>query len=334
MVRWIASGWLSIVLAAFASPQDALQPAPEERPELRFVVQDGSTILGRLDLTELRVTTKYGIQIVPVSEVRSFTPGLASKPDLLRRIETHIENLASEAAEARDLAEKALMEMGSPIRGELKRYAKDKDVERRTRVDRMLLALEEIEQERSEEESADASAVWIREDRLETTGFAMIGDIQPKELTVKTRYGDMKVALADIGVAKSVAVSVEPVVKVLTVSQAEIAQKNWKSAGIKLERGMNVSVSAEGSITMTPWGGSKTSGPEGSAEYGWFDPNGKIEAGSLVARIGKRGEVFKLGDRRTFTADSSGILYVAIAMNPSYLNYQFPGEYKLRVHVK
>jgi hypothetical protein len=332
MNRIAAALPIALCLAAIGRPQD--NPQPQESPTLRFLLNDGSTILGKLDIADLKVTTKYGTQVVPILDLRSFTPGLSSKPELLRRIELHIENLSSEIADDRDQAEKALANMGLPVRLELQRFSKDKDTERRTRVEKILRAFDEMEQERSEEEAAEAPAPWIREDRLETTGFAMLGEIAPKELTVKTRYGEIKLALADIAEARRVDAGAEPIHKAMSIDQADIIQKAWKSTGLKLEKDATVTVNADGSIQMTPWGGGKSSGPDGSAEYGWYDQNGKIEVGSLVGRIGKNGPVFKLGNRRTFTARASGTLYVGIAMHPNYVNYQFPGEYKLRIQVK
>jgi hypothetical protein len=55
----------------------------------------------------------------------------------------------------------------------------------------------------------------------------------------------------------------------------------------------------------------------------------------LVARIGDKGTVFKVGRQSTFVAKSSGVLQFAIGMQGQYSNegYQFPGEYRVRVKV-
>ena len=64
-------------------------------------------------------------------------------------------------------------------------------------------------------------------------------------------------------------------------------------------------ITAEGTITMTPWGSNNVSTPDGGSSYGWY-VNNKIYGGALVGKVGE-GEVFKIGSQLSFTAANSGI---------------------------
>ena len=75
------------------------------------------------------------------------------------------------------------------------------------------------------------------------------------------------------------------------------------------------------------------SSPDGAQNYGWYIPN-QIPAGALVGRIGNSGTIFKVGSKATITADKSGVLNLAIGMEPNYSNQAFPGEYHTKIHVE
>ena len=95
-----------------------------------------------------------------------------------------------------------------------------------------------------------------------------------------------------------------------------------------------VTISASGTITMSPWGSNAASGPDGMPNYGWYVPN-SIPGGALVYKIGDKGQVTKAGTKTSFVAKSSGVLQLAIGMMPEYSNegYNFPGEYKVKLKV-
>ena len=53
-------------------------------------------------------------------------------------------------------------------------------------------------------------------------------------------------------------------------------------------------------------------------------------------RVGLNGKVFKVGSKKSFVAESSGVLQFAVAMQHQYANqnYQYPGQYNVRVRVQ
>ena len=119
----------------------------------------------------------------------------------------------------------------------------------------------------------------------------------------------------------------------IDVEGQHLAQKQFKSSGIRLTAGDRVTISAEGTITMTPWGSNARSTPDGAPNYGWYMGN-QIAAGALVGRIGDSGTVFKVGRQSSFTAKKSGVLQLAIGMHPSYINNAFPGKYTTKIRVR
>ena len=326
----------ALLLSGPAGAQDEDPPSkPKGGPNvLRFLMMDGSSLLGELGPEELQVITKYGVLTVPVRDILSFTPGLDSKPELSRHLAALIRDLASETVEVREIAAKALDRMGLPLRQELRRFRKDEDPERRARIEKLLTVLQERQEELDFDDPDSLPKAWIHEDVLATDLFAVKGDIKPKTFEITTRYGRMKLKLSDIDTVVRARINQKNVNRSFSVTAEHIAQRSFKNTGIVLGPGDAVTVTAEGAITMSPWGSSKVSTPDGGVTYGWYNQASQIFAGTLVGRVGKSGKIFKLGTRMTFKVKKAGTLRIGIGMNPSYIQNNYPGAYKVRVRVK
>ena len=59
---------------------------------------------------------------------------------------------------------------------------------------------------------------------------------------------------------------------------------------------------------------------------------GNILGGALIAKIGSSNP-FKVGSKHTFTVDKPGVLQFSIAIPGDYTNYQFPGEYQVKIRI-
>ena len=107
-----------------------------------------------------------------------------------------------------------------------------------------------------------------------------------------------------------------------------------QTSGVRISRGDKVQITADGRLTMTPWGNNTFSTPDGSEQFQWYLPN-QIAGGALVARIGTTGKVFKVGSKHTFTSTRAGILYFGIAMSPQFASqdYNYPGRYDVKIRV-
>jgi hypothetical protein len=343
----IAQPALPAAEAPADKPADEAKPAAEEAEpiearrsttsdlaadEVRLHLMEDSIVTGALSVQSITVTTEFGTLEIPVTHIVRVTPGLDSHPEQKRRIVSLIQQLGSNNVKERDEAQKALTEMGGAIMPLLERYTSDDDAERRTRVQKIVAEIEEAAEEFSEEGS-DVQAL-IPEDTVQTTLFTVVGQVSPKSFEVKTKFGSLTVALADIREASRDSGAPQEIRKAFGVSGANLVQVNYKNSGIRVNKGDEVSITADGTIIMSPWGNNTQSTPEGGANFQWYIPN-KIPGGALVGRIGTSGQEFKVGSKHSFTATKSGVLYFAVAMNSQFANqgYNFPGEYNVKVRV-
>jgi hypothetical protein len=321
-----------------ASPPVAATPAKpgvaqtSSSRTMRLHLMEGSVVTGKLSTDTVTVETAFGNLEVPVANIVSFTPGLDSHPEEGKRIGRLIQQLGSNAAAERDAAQRALSDMGKSIQPELARYAMDEDTERRTRIQKILAELEEAEDE--DELEPTAAKPWLAQDSLETTLFTVVGKISPQTFDVQTQFGPLKVAIGDIRRGERELDLKPEIRKGLAVTGENLIQLNMQSSGVRIGRGDKVQITADGRLTMTPWGNNTFSTPDGGEQFQWYLPN-KIPGGALVAQIGTMGKVFKVGSKHSFTSTRAGILYFGIAMSPQFANqdYNYPGRYDVKIRV-
>jgi hypothetical protein len=322
---------------AAGPPPSAAKPLPD--PEIiRLHLGDGSVVAGKLVLDELVIDTEFGRLEVPVLKVRSFTPGLESMPELDQRVAALVEALGGADFKARDAAQKELIALGPPIRVELQRREAESNAERKQRIRDIVAKLSEIAEEQDESADPAARTVWIRGDTVETDEFTVVGKIVQQSFTLESKYGTLSVRLTDIKNARRDLGIVEEqeLRKSFAVEGQYIAQTQFKDSKIRVQRGDKISVTAEGKIVMSPWGSGSVTGPEGSSNYGTGSVGGQsFPGGTLVAKIGNNGKVFKVGSKVALTADADGPLLFGVVVHNSYARrgYSFPGQYDLKIKV-
>jgi hypothetical protein len=332
-----------LLSAALLADEPASPPvtAPAARPgvaqtsgsrTMRLHLMEGSVVTGKLSTDTVTVETAFGNLQVPVANIVSFTPGLDSHPEEGKRIGRLIQQLGSNAAAERDAAQRSLSDMGKSIQPELARYAMDEDTERRTRIQKILAEFEEAEDDDDLEPLA--AKPWLAQDSLETTLFTVVGKITPQTFDVQTQFGPLKVAIGDIRRGERELDLKPEIKKQLAVTGENLIQVGMQTSGVRVGRGDKVQITADGRLTMTPWGNNTFSTPDGSEQFQWYLPN-QIPGGALVARIGTTGKVFKVGSKHTFTSTRSGVLYFGIAMNPQFASqdYNYPGRYDVKIRV-
>ncbi|MGB6041768.1 MAG: hypothetical protein WBF93_01310, partial [Pirellulales bacterium] len=180
-----------------------------------------------------------------------------------------------------------------------------------------------------------ADRPWQRDDFITTTKFTVVGKIVEESFQVDSKYGALTVKLSDVQHAERPQSGRGIVKKSLEVSGANLVQRVWKSTGVRVSKGDEIVVRADGEIMMTPWGNNMQSKPDGGAQFGWYVQN-EIAGGTLCARIGEQGQAIKVGGRATFVAKRSGTLQFGVAMVHNYAqaNYNFPGHYDVQVKVR
>lgn len=309
-------------------------PPPLAPKFIRLHLGDGSILAGELSVPAITVETSFGKLVTPIEKIVSFTPGLDSKPALARQIAGLIDLLGNDDYKTREQAQRDLVGYGVKVQRELEQRLNSENAEIKRRVGEILKELEE-QADNSDDESTPADAPWIRLDTLVTTEFTMVGKISPAEFTLSSKYGPLSVQLEDIRRAEREQGGQAPFRKSLSLGGESLAQRSFKSSGIRVQPGDKITITADGNLTMTPWGGNSMSGPEGGQNFGWYLPN-QIPGGALIAKLGDKGQVFKVGRKITFVAKTSGVLQFAIGMQAEYANegYQFPGEYQLKIKVE
>jgi hypothetical protein len=164
-----------------------------------------------------------------------------------------------------------------------------------------------------------------------TPGFTIVGRITTASFAVNSNYGTLQVKLSDVRMARRDAAEPEEIRKTFAVSGSVMSSHTFTAPGIRLNRGDQVTISATGSITMTPWGNNAQSGPDGARNYGTMQP-GNIPTGTLIGRVAA-GEVFKVGSKYTFTATKPGPIDFSIAIPGDYPGNSFPGEYEVKIRI-
>jgi hypothetical protein len=296
---------------------------------IRLHLMDGSVIAGKLSVKEIDLETKFGTLKVPVESIRSFTPGLASHPELGKQVYNLIDKLGSSNYEEREMAQRELRKMGEPIRGELVKHVADSDKERRERIKTIL---EELDEARDDEANEPRAEWLIPHDSVETTEFTAIGRIVTPQFTITSNYGPLTIKLSDVRRGERPTAKKANVAKTLTVDGGNLVQRGMKDTGIRVERGEKITITAEGTLGMTPWGNGATSTPDGGGNFGWLVQN-QIPGGMLVATIGNNNQYLKVGSRITIRAQKTGNLRLGIAMQQDYANQQFPGGYEVKIVV-
>ncbi len=309
------------------------EPAPINPKLVMLHLQDGTIIAGEMTISEISMETEFGTLKVPLSKIRSIAPGLASSPELAAKITGLIQGLGSDDYKAREQSHKDLQAMGLKIHKILEAYRNDENTERKRHIGEILKEFEE-QLSQMDEDEPQADRPVIAKDTVVTDDFTIVGKISPDEFKVSSKYGPLNVALADLKRAERPRSVKESLRKTVQVPGDSLVQRGFKNSGIKVEAGDKISIKADGSIVMSPWGSDQSSGPDGGANFGWYVQN-QIYGGALVAKIGDKGNVFKVGSKSTFVAKTSGTLQFGIAMQQQYSQqgYAYPGNYNVKVTV-
>jgi len=321
-----------------ASETDATATPPQPPSKVvRLELTDGTTITGTLQVDALSIETRFGVLTVPITKIRRFAPGLSSIPALEARVSGLVERLGGDVFAEREQAHKELANMGLSVRLLLEARANDENPERARHIKLLLEELEQMSEEAIDDafdEGDQAGTALIRQDTLETTSFTATGKISPRKIQLQSKYGLLEVDLGDVVAGTRDLGEPEDIRKTVSVDGTKLAQRGFVDTGIMLAKGDRVSLRADGTLIMSPWGSNSISLPDGGSNYGWYVPN-KIYGGALVGKIGS-GEIFKVGASHDLVATAAGKLQLAIAMQQNYANgnYQFPGSYEVRIIVR
>ncbi len=311
--------------------QTAPAPAPVDPEVITVQLMDGSQITGKLSVKQVEVQTPYGTLQVPVTDIQSITPGLGAHPTLAAQLAGFLDKLDSDVFADREAAQAGLQKMGPAVRPQLMAALKTAGPEKKTRLQTLLGEIDELT---DGDDSDTPLETWKADDAVQTGKFTIVGKVTTGSFQIASLYGPLNVKLDDVKRAYKPAGAPEEIRKAFPVPGDNTVFKTWVDPNITVEKGDQITIRADGQVTMTPWGGNARSGPDGGQNFGQFQAGDQqIWGGTLVARIGKGGPAIKVGSKCTFRADRAGKISFAMAMQGDYANQQFPGEYNVKIRV-
>ena len=299
----------------------------------RFVqlhLRDGSIIGGKLKRDQIHVKTEFGTLTVPIGRIIQVFPGYDNQPDLKANVESLVKALGDSKLDVREGAQKKLLAMGPEIREMLAKFEDGGDAERSKRLKEIELEFEEMIMD-AEEDTQSKNRFVIAGDTVVTKDFSIVGEIQEKSFDVTSKFGMLKVQLADIRMAdRAISLEKPEVRKTVSVNATAFFQRKPVSTRIRVNKGDRIVIKADGIVQWTNWSTSST--PDGLTNRSQW--NG-INSGTLVARIGSdNSKCVKIGSEAEFVAKNSGTLYLGISMRDSYANnssYNWTGNYKAKI---
>jgi hypothetical protein len=310
------------------SPSD---PAAEEKKKEAsapvFHLRDASKITGHPRLEVLDVETHYGPLKIPMDQIVRVRFARRLAPELRERIQKHIEELGDEDFDKREAAMEALRQVGIGAVEPLRKAAKSSNEETKNRAE---ILLGELDQKAAETRAGGEDglpALSGADDEIMTVRMTVRGTIPVSEFLIASRYGDLKVATADLsGILFR---STGPTVNKLDVAANVQPPGNWLDSRLELEKGQKLKIDATGQITVRNY--SIVSGPDGNRDWGGTSFN-NFPMLALVGKVGKKGQPFLIGSSYNGKAKAAGRLYLAVVSFSPYPSGA-SGSYKATVHI-
>jgi hypothetical protein len=293
---------LILLGAVRAQDTEPVEAAPTEPPPHAVELRSGTVLVGRIEPSNWRVATAFGELTVPVVEIRRVRFGRRAQPERLARVEEAVKNLASAVPERRDHARASIVQEGIFAVPSLRAAVKTHDDPEVKRIAAEIL----------KELDPDDEAVVPDDDQVDTARFSVLGQIQLDAFKVNVKeLGPLVVKRGDVEGVRSVAPDDS---RKITVAGTNCWPNGWLETKIKVEKGEKLKVSASGTIFFPNWGQAFT--PDGNQNMGMM--NGMM-VGTLAARVGPKGTIFRLGSNFNGAMPASGTLQLI-------LNIQAPDQ--------
>ena len=310
---------LSIVLVSAAS-SSAQSSTPSSKPnvaEVRF--GDGSIVRMTVMQESLDVQTKYGKLTIPLSDIRRVEFGLHVPADVNQQITQSIKRLASDVYKERDVASKDLIQTGHFAYPSLQRASRSGDMEVAYRAASLIKTISE---------RVPPDLLKLREeDVIHTADFTVIGKISSETIKAHSpHFGEVALKLSEL---RTMHMRQHGGKSDLIVDAGKhgSALDQWCDAGVTLDAGQRLIITAEGQVDLWPQGpGQYMAAPKG---YNTAGKGGQFMAGALIGKIGENGKLFYVGERFDAAINEEGRLFLLII--PSPWNNASTGGYRIRI---
>ncbi len=302
--------------------------------EMRLKLWDGTIISGDIGTSSLHVQTQFGMLDVPVSSILLVRPGLDSLTGLREEIEQLVEELGDRDFKKREQAVQRISKMGPMWRDYLAGLSDGGSAERKKHLQHLVEQLSEDLENWSNDPATNGSSEMLgKQDSITTGEFTIVGRVQEQEFDLTTRFGMLRIQLADIQSAdRQWMQESETIRKSIDVGATSFFQNKPESTGLRVRKGDRISIRVSGSVLWASWG-NLSSGPEGISNHGQWN---SMNCGMLAATIGKSDEYIPVGSDHDFVAALDGELILGVAMQDSYAaqqGYQWNGKYTAKIVV-
>ena len=311
------------------------QPAPQSMADdqIKLHMWDGSIVGGRVSIDSIEVATEFGILNIPIKEIVAFYPGLDSFPQKKAQLEQLVQDLGNSTYQVREDAHRTLVKIGLPLQKEIDKFTDGGSVERKKHLIEIRKELQELVDEADELEEPTTIRELTQQDKVVTPNMTVVGKIQTELFEVTSKFGELKVQLEDVEYAsRDVNLPKDDLRKKVTLDSDNFYQLKPKSTGIRVNKGDRIRIRADGVMQWTNW--NKSSTPEGLSSQGSWKA---FQSGTLIARVGRSDDnCVKVGSKEEWVAKRNGVLYLAIAIQDSYVKnngYRWTGEYEAKVVV-
>lgn len=296
-------------------------PKPPPLPVLRL--RDQTRLAGEVDIQALHVTTAYGSLVIPVSDVLRVRFAMGKKSSVDDKVDEYIQGLGSDEFDTREQAMEKLREIGLPALEKLRKAAASDDPEVKARAEKLVSELEEISEEDEEDEDlALQKPLTGNEDEVVTVKFTVRGRVEETRFTLKTRWGQLELTRDDV-VSIQFRMPDRQVTKVTVPGTAFAAANKWVKSDVEVAEGQKIKIRATGTLNLENYG--QTTGPEGTTSIGGNQFQ-NFPTGSLIARIGEKGEPFQVGAEFQGTASATGKLEFAVSLQSGQVRGSFEVE--------
>ena len=297
---------------AAAPPETGSTPSAKDSP-LEVRLRSGTTLVGRVDPVDWQVRTTFGLLTVPVDSVRHVRFGRLASPERLAVVRDLIEDLASANPQHRHHARTLLRAEGAFAARDLLEATQAHDDPEVKRLCQEILD----ELDLGEEE------ILSDTDEIETDEFNLAGVIELSAFKVTVpELGTLTVQRRDIVFIRAFT---HVRTKKFSLTASHIWPNGWLDTKIKVRKGEKLQIAAQGTLQFPNWGQAFT--PDGNPRMGNM---GGHAWGTLVAKVGEGGTLFRVGSSYAGNADASGKLYLLVMLQVR--GQPSTGEYTVRVN--
>lgn len=316
-------GIVLLLCASLGSAQKiAKEPPKPPHVEVRFA--DGSTVRMAVLQENLEVQTRYGKLTVPIHEVRRLELGMHMPEGVSERIETAVRRLGSTSFREREDATQELVTLGAYAYPAVHEAAKSADLEVAQRAADVIKKLRE---------KVPADQLRLNpQDKIQTTEFLIIGRLGSSAIKARNVYfGDIQLKLCELHSIRWMSGTGESELLVEAVKHGSPGS-TWLDTGVDVETDTFLRITATGQVDLWPaTPGQYTSGPTGYRNAAVVQGTG-YHPGTLIGRIGDKGQAFLIGDRHEVTPKREGRLFLMIV--PSPWNNASGGGYTVRMSME